>query len=560
MKNIKISVRLFGLTTMLCLAMMLSGWISLLTMRDLHSNTEVISQIWLPAVVTAEELQFKISEYRLGQSSHIVAGNSMDKSKEEEELRTIAAQIETLFSEYSNHYTTGSTDGELIQTAYTLWTKYQTYNESLFTFSNRYNTSSALSVFGGEAGDIYSQMCTAFSYLVSYNTEGAELAQGQGSIIYAWSRGIVFFIGFIFTIVGLVMSYHIIISITRPIDEIAVAASKIAKGDLSAIIEYEATDKLGNLANSMRQLCNTVKTMIGDLQYVLGGMAMGDFTVEPQAKEAYVGEFQSILISANQISNQLSSTLLNIDQSSGKVFSGSQQMAHAAKMSAEGANKQAGVVDHLHVTLNKIVKRTTESTERSMVAKDKANMAATEVGASSEQVSNMTKSMERITDKSNEIAKIIKVIDEIAFQTNILALNAAVEAARAGTAGKGFAVVADEVRNLADKSASSAQDTSKLIDDTLIAVQAGTKVAEQTASSIYNVRSTILEVTEIMDDMVRVSDKQQKSLQEITDEVEVISSVVRQNTGSAEESALTSQELNGESNLLKSYVEQFKLK
>ena len=201
-----------------------------------------------------------------------------------------------------------------------------------------------------------------------------------------------------------------------------------------------------------------------------------------------------------------------------------------------------------------------QNAENARQVNDTAGSVSTKMNVSNEKMQQMMQAMGDISNCSSEIGKIIKTIEDIAFQTNILALNAAVEAARAGSAGKGFAVVADEVRSLASKSAEASKDTAALIENSLKAVENGTQIADETAQSLVLAVNDVNEMTGIIGQISEASSNQADAISQIMMGIDQISSVVQTNSATAEESAAASQEMSSQSQLMKSLVEKFKLK
>ncbi len=348
--------------------------------------------------------------------------------------------------------------------------------------------------------------------------------------------------------------------ISTPLRLCAERISNLAKGDLkSSTPNVKENDEIGQLASSLKELVEKLKNIIEDEHYVLGNMAEGDFNVYSRCEDNYVGDFFEILNSMRTIRSRLSETLTEIDVASEHVSVGSEQVASGAQELAQGATEQASAIEELNATIASIANQIKENAINAGQASEIAKNSANEVEHSNQQMNEMILAMNEITETSNKIAKIIKTIDDIAFQTNILALNAAVEAARAGEAGKGFAVVADEVRNLAGKSAEAAQNTTQLIESSINAVSNGTKIADMTAESLHAVVDATNNSTELINQIAQASDEQAKSIEEATKGLEQISCVVQTNSATSEESAAASEELSAQASKMRDLISKFNL-
>lgn len=346
----------------------------------------------------------------------------------------------------------------------------------------------------------------------------------------------------------------------KPIDAVVDAAKEIANGNLDIHIEISSQDEIGILASTFQSMAKDLSTIIDDVGWLLGEMGLGNFRVNTRHEDKYVGQYKKLLLSVREINSNLSNTLLQINQAADQVSGGSEQVSAGAQALSEGTTEQASSIEELAATINEISAQVKETAHNAAQARSQTSAAEDQVTVCSEKMQEMTEAMSDITHKSTEIGKIIKTIEDIAFQTNILALNAAVEAARAGAAGKGFAVVADEVRNLAGKSAEASKSTSGLIEGSIQAVERGTNIANETAGSLLKVVTSSQEVFITVDKIAKAADEEACALAQITSGIDQISNVVQTNSATAEESAAASEELSGQSQILKNLVNRFKLK
>lgn len=347
--------------------------------------------------------------------------------------------------------------------------------------------------------------------------------------------------------------------ITRPLAEIELAADQLVTGNLDVTVTHESQDELGKLAQSMRILTSTFRGIIKDMEQGLDLLSQGDFSATSQAAELYVGEFEHLASAMYAIIDRLSIALTKINLSSDQVSGSAERVANDAQALSQGATEQASAVQQLAATVNQISQQVNDTASNAAQARTQADDSGEQVTACNQQMHDMIAAMGDITNTSHEIGKIIKTIEDIAFQTNILALNAAVEAARAGAAGKGFAVVADEVRNLASKSAEASKNTATLIESAIQAVEKGTQIAHDTAQSLFSVVEGTQTVRSTVDKIADAASQQANAISQVTQGIDQISAVIQKNSATAEQSAAASQELSGEAQTLKGLVAQFKV-
>ncbi len=362
-------------------------------------------------------------------------------------------------------------------------------------------------------------------------------------------------------VIGVLLALIIIRGITGPLKSMMRLVLQAGEtGNLHySDEEWALCDRLSRNKDEIGQMLKAFAQMMRKFVYygdALNQVANRDLTVVVDT----LGPNDTFGVAITQMTENLNSMFEEINTASSQVSVGSHQVADGAQALAAGSTEQAASVQELSSSIAEVADRTKDNASKATQAAKLANTIKNSAEKGSEQMDDMMKSVKDINEASQSISKVIKTIDEIAFQTNILALNAAVEAARAGQHGKGFAVVAEEVRNLSAKSAQAAKDTENLIADSMLKAEHGVQVAAETASSLSDIVNGVNESTALVTEIARASEEQSMSISQINIGIDQVAKVVQQNSATAEESAAASQEMSSQSAVLQELIAQFILK
>ncbi len=351
---------------------------------------------------------------------------------------------------------------------------------------------------------------------------------------------------------------NILDAVVEPVNEARSVLEEVAKGNLSVLMTGDYRGDHAVIKEALNGTVNTLKGYIGEISYVLGEMSGGNLDVE--ITSAYRGDFVKLKDSINGIVFALNNVLNEINVASEQVAAGTTQVSDGSQAISQGAAEQAASIEELTSTVTEIAEQTKQNALNADQASGMSYEAKDSAVQGNEQMKQLQQAMQAINESSASISKIIKVIDDIAFQTNILALNAAVEAARAGIHGKGFAVVAEEVRTLAARSANAAKETTELIEGSIKKTEAGTSIADKTAAALEMIVVNVEKAVKIVGDIASASNQQATAIREVNKGIEQMSQVVQTNSATAQEAAAAAEELSGQATLLRGMVDRFKLR
>ncbi len=409
--------------------------------------------------------------------------------------------------------------------------------------------------------EFYPLLSTQNDILAKIHNQQMQLADRQIDLVHKVYRGtMIITIAMVAAsiIISLIIIRMLVRAIVPPLNQIQKATNALAQGDFSVEVDYESRDELGETCDSIRSSFAELKRIINITASNLAQVAAGNFALEGEAN--FPGEVKEIEIAGVNLIKKMNKLFGEIRSSSTQINGGAAQVSNGAQALAQGATEQAASIEELSASISDISNNVNINAENSKKANELATASGEVAKSTMSDMEEMLRAMGEISASAQNIGKVIKVIDDITFQTNILSLNAAVEAARAGVAGKGFAVVADEVRNLAQKSSESAKEITALIEQAIDSVRQGENIAKKTSEAFHGLAGSINEVIDTVNEIAIASEEQASSINQITIGVDQISAVVQTNSATSEESAAASEELSSQAHVLDELLMQFKVK
>lgn len=412
-----------------------------------------------------------------------------------------------------------------------------------------------------EIEPLYNNVYSAINRLMDINVDkGEKLEKILAIIKYLLCAGVLVVI-VISSIISKKISNKVSKSVEEPVNALVDRFKTFARGDLDSEFPTNShDDEISLMTEEAKSMAATLNLIITDLSEIMSEMAKGNFNVDTENGEKYVGKFVELRDSVRMMNDKVNDTLHSVEEASKSVTAGSENLAQSAQELAEGATEQAGAVEELQATITTISENVAETAKALMDSSNKAQEYAEKADESKASMKSLMDAMERISETSLKISSIIADIENIASQTNLLSLNAAIEAARAGEAGKGFAVVAEQIRVLADQSAQSAVDTKALIEGALNEIEEGNNAVKSAADSMGIIVDGINEIAVVTKEISETSNTQVATMKEAEAGIDQISEVVQSNSAASEECSATSEELSAQAEQMNQLVDSFVLK
>ncbi len=510
--NLKISTKLLSGFIIVALIAGGIGIIGLLNINKIDAlDEEMYEKITIP-LGNLIDITDAYQNMKNNIRNSILASNENEVTQYEKELD----KNSTNFDKYLDTFTKTILTEEgkvLVKNLQDSKSKYVESCKTIISLAKQNKDQEALIILNGDAKELENKFDSDVSAISKIKLDAAkgDFNTNQNTTSSAAVTSIVLVI--IGTLIAIALGIFISSIICRPVRRLMKVADKVADGDLNVDVVIKTKDEVGMLAAAFKKMTENLNEVMG-----------------------------------------------NINLASEQVASGSKQVSESSIALSQGATEQATSVEQLTASLEEISSQTKLNAGNANQANELAETAKLNALQGNSQMQEMLNAMGEINSSSANISKIIKVIDDIAFQTNILALNAAVEAARAGQHGKGFAVVAEEVRNLAARSANAAKETTDLIEGSIKKVEGGTKIATDTAGALKMIVTDIEKVANLVDNIACASNEQATAIGQVNQGIMQVSQVVQTNSATSEECAAASEELSTQAQVLQEMISKFKLR
>ncbi len=510
--NMKVSVKLLAGFIIVAL---IAGGIGIIGVVNINTVNDLDTELYEKMTAPLGELVGIANSYQNIRSSVrdiILAGDATQISTYENSIKDNSSSFDSILNTFAESLLTDEGKA-LVEDLQTEKADYMVNVTEIVNFVKSSKIPEATGVLHGTAKTAADKVDAALQAITDSKLSLAKQASDNNDKTAQSSTFLTIVLLIAGMVIAIALGIFISFTISKPVKNLMEVAEKVAGGDLNVVVDIDAKDEIGALAAAFRKM-----------------------------------------------TDNLNEVMSNISIASEQVSSGSRQVSDSSMALSQGATEQASSVEELTASLEEISSQTKQNANSANQANELAEAAKSNAVQGNAQMKEMLKSMDEINDSSSNISKIIKVIDEIAFQTNILALNAAVEAARAGQHGKGFAVVAEEVRNLAARSANAAKETTAMIEGSIKKVEGGTKIANETAIALNKIVDGISKVATLVSDIAVASNEQASGIAQINQGIMQVSQVVQTNSATSEESAAASEELASQAELMKEQVSRFKLR
>lgn len=602
-KNITIKTKLIASFTLLTATIILVGAIGYINSLKLGANAKSMYESNLQPIVLVSKLSENFLRARVNVRDVLIASTKAEHDRHRAETAKIQVLTDDLVAKYEP-LISSEAEKQLFSRFREQLTDYRSLRSRIYALDDVGNQKGAIEIVNSECQKISEEIIGTITQLIALNQTSAANANASNQTAISTTGFTLLACIIVCALLSALLGLVILRSITRPLRQLHIVNQYLINGNLSAIaMTIESDDEFGRLAKAKKIVIQTLQDVVAEIRTLTHAAANGQLQVRANA-ERFKGDYREILQGVNAtldavvtpinetrriletmshgdfrermsgeykgdyalLKNTLNDTLGEINivlsqvlSSVQQVDAGGKQVAAASNALSHGATQQAAALEEVSSSMHEIVSQTNISAENATQANRLATQSQSAAENGNVQMRELIVAMSDINASSANIARIIRVIDEIAFQTNLLALNAAVEAARAGRHGKGFAVVAEEVRALAGRSAKAARETADLIENAVSKAENGAAIAEQTRRALEDIMTFSTKVQDIVAEIAASSEEQAQSITQINIGLAQIDKVTQQNTASAEESASAAEELSGQSSELTKLVSRFQL-